>query len=122
MVIRQIEKDCRIFSFLAVMSAFNAIALLTFVDMSLASPPPTYWSVRGTGLNSLRSCSRRALQAMDQEDLENIRTSGNFGFRGESNSTRAYILCRERGTLAYMFCAGDRAGRICRNLARYMQD
>lgn len=107
--------------FLAVTAALTSITLLTSSLPVLASPPSTDWSTRSTGLNSEGACFRRARRAMEREGLNNVRTSGDSGFKGETASTRAYILCRENGSQAYLFCAGDRANRICDNLARYMR-
>ena len=119
---RQLLKKYQPLSPLAVTTAVASVTLLTSALPSLASPPPTDWSIRSTGLDSEGACFRRARRALNREGLSGVRTSGDSGFRGETASTRAYILCRENGAQAYMFCAGDRANRICDNLARYMKD
>lgn len=119
---RKIHKYSQFFSFLAVPSTLTALALLTLAPISLAAPPPTDWSIRNTGLNSKGACYRRARRAMARENIRDVRTSGDNGFKGDFSSTRAYIICRKNGAEAYMFCAGDLADRICDNLARYMKE
>jgi hypothetical protein len=57
---------------------------------------------------------------MQQVNLENIRASGSSGYKGETESARAYVLCEDDGGIAYIFCAGDGANTLCDALAQSM--
>ena len=117
-----IQKWFQIYIFSTASSISIFTATLIFAPSSLAEPPSTDWKTRYTGLKSQGQCFRRAERGMRYYSFRNIETSGNTGIYGEYQDIGAYILCRENGSQAYIFCAGFRAYEICERLSRYMED
>ena len=102
--------------------AFTVIVLLTFTAKSLARPPSTAWRSRSIDFINQRACLNRAIRAIRQEGLRHIVSSKKTDYiKGESSSTRVYILCQENVDRTYIFCAGSRASKICSSLAEYME-
>ena len=119
---KMIQKWFKIFSFSNASLILFITSTLIVTPSSLARPPRTSWSARPTGLESRGACSRRAQRALRSYSYKNIQATGNSGLSGRDSDVVVHILCREGGSQAYIFCAGDGASTACKKLSRYMQD